>query len=83
MRIRKNRRPSVVLILIFVALAAGIIFVATLYSRHYKQTYRRNIEGQLSAIAEIEKFVIVTRCRHILRIRRRKNCRHFPFSIRP
>ncbi len=51
---RKERLPSVVLILVFIALAAGIIVAGTLYYRNYKKNYRLEVERQLSAIAELK-----------------------------
>jgi PAS domain S-box-containing protein len=54
MRGRKKRLRSVVLVLIFLALAAGIIFAGALYYRNYKQSYRLQAARQLSAIADLK-----------------------------
>jgi len=51
---RKERFRSVVLILVFIALAAGIIAAGIFYYRNYKQNYRLEVERQLSAIAELK-----------------------------
>ncbi|MCX6564127.1 MAG: PAS domain S-box protein [Candidatus Aminicenantes bacterium] len=51
---RKERFPLVVLILVFIALASGIIAAGILYYRNYKQHYRLEVERQLSAIAELK-----------------------------
>jgi PAS domain S-box-containing protein len=51
---RKERFRSVVLILVFIALAAGIIAAGALYYRNYKQNYRLEVERQLSSIAGLK-----------------------------
>ena len=51
---RKERVPSVVLVLIFIVLAAGIIAAGALYYRNYKQNFRLEVEHRLSAIAELK-----------------------------
>jgi len=51
---RRERRPSVFLILILAALAAGIIIVGYSYYRNYAKNYRIAVEHQLSAIADLK-----------------------------
>ena len=54
MKHRKSRSSSAVLVLVFSALAAGIVFFGSLYYRHYKQNYRQQVDHQLSAIADLK-----------------------------
>ena len=42
------------LIMIFIFLALGIIATGYLYYRHYERTYRKEVEGQLAAVAELK-----------------------------
>ncbi len=51
---RRERRPSVFLILILTALAAGIIIAGYSYYRNYAKNYQIAVEHQLSAIAELK-----------------------------
>ena len=51
---RKEKLPSIVLILVFISLAAGIIVVGSLYYRNYKRNFRLEVERRLSAIAELK-----------------------------
>ncbi|MBI5394019.1 MAG: PAS domain-containing protein, partial [Verrucomicrobia bacterium] len=45
---------SYVLLLVFVLLAAGIVTTGYFYYRHYERHYRAEVEGQLSAVAELK-----------------------------
>jgi PAS domain S-box-containing protein len=49
-----NKRAISVLILIYMALAVGIISVGYFYFRSYEKHYRTEVERQLSAIAEMK-----------------------------
>jgi PAS domain S-box-containing protein len=51
---RRERRPSVFLILILTALAAGIIIAGYFYYRNYAKNYQIAVEYQLSAIADLK-----------------------------
>ncbi|MGB9006227.1 MAG: hypothetical protein WCB96_10930, partial [Candidatus Aminicenantales bacterium] len=51
---RRERRPSVFLILILTALAAGIIIAGYSYYRNYAKNYQIAVEHQLSAIADLK-----------------------------
>lgn len=53
-RPREVPETSHLLLLVFVLLAAGIVTTGYLYYRHYEQTYRSEVEGRLSAIAELK-----------------------------
>jgi len=51
---RRERRPSVFLILILMALAAGLTIAGYSYYRNYAKNYRIAVENQLSAIADLK-----------------------------
>ena len=50
----RNTGTGIVFLLIFGLLAAGIISTGWLYSRHYEQNYRAEVECQLSVIADLK-----------------------------
>ncbi len=50
----RGSRPSIVLILVFLMLSAGIIAGGALTYLNYERQYRAQVEGQLSAIAELK-----------------------------
>ncbi len=56
---RKENRPLYVLILVFVALAAGIITAGYFYYENYARQYRSEIERQLSAVADLKEHELV------------------------
>ncbi|MHB8521209.1 MAG: PAS domain-containing protein [Limisphaerales bacterium] len=49
-----DSRTAVAFVLIFVLLAGGIVTTGYLYHRSYERRYRAQVEGQLSAIAEMK-----------------------------
>ncbi|MGB9004802.1 MAG: ATP-binding protein [Candidatus Aminicenantales bacterium] len=51
---RRERRPSVFLILVITILAAGIILAGYSYYGNYAKNYRKAVEQQLAAIADLK-----------------------------
>jgi hypothetical protein len=52
-------RAGLALLLVFVLLAAGIVTSGYFYYRNYEQHYRVEVEGQLSAIADLKVGMLV------------------------
>ena len=51
---KEERRVAYPLVLIFAILSLGIVVGGTFYYRHYEQQFRTEVEGQLSAVAELK-----------------------------
>jgi len=49
-----GHRPGWIFLLVFVALAVGIVTVGALACRNYRQHFRAGVERQLSAIADLK-----------------------------